>query len=80
MTTMFSTASETVTLKGGAVVSLEALTLLWAMEDRGCVVRRASDGSLQVGPRRLLTDAERERIRRHKGELLMLMDCCEDVQ
>lgn len=75
-----ATASETVTLKGGLVVSLEALRLLWAFEDRGCVIRKTDDGALEVGPRRLITDAERERIGLHKAELLALVNHTETIQ
>jgi hypothetical protein len=75
-------ASETVTLKGGTTVSLDALQLLWSFQERGCIVRLAADdcSMLQVGPRQLITDAERERIRELKPELLTLVSYCETVQ
>jgi hypothetical protein len=72
-----ASASEHVTLKGGAVASLDALRLLWALEDRGCVLRRNADGSLFVGPRALVDGDELDRIRRHKAELLALLDSCQ---
>ena len=52
---MISTATNSITLKGGLVVSLDALQLLWAFEDRGCIVK-VEDGALLVGPRSLITE------------------------
>jgi hypothetical protein len=66
-------------LRGGLAVSVDALRLLWMLEDRGCVLRRNPDGSLFVGPRRLVDGADLEVIRRHKSELLTLLDCCGSV-
>ncbi len=77
---MPATVTETVMLKGGVLVSLDALRLLWDFEDRGCIVRRDEDGSLVVGPRRLITDADRDRIRAHRDELLHLVRYCEAIQ
>jgi hypothetical protein len=74
-----STAAETVVLKGGLTVSLDALRLLWGFEDRGCIVRTLDGSTLQVGPRHLISDEERERIRQYKPELLALVNYC-DVQ
>ena len=50
-------ASESVVLKGGFVVSIDALRLLWALEERGLNVKRDGEG-LVVGPRGLLTDED----------------------
>jgi hypothetical protein len=63
-----ATASETVVLKGGLCVSIDALRLLWAFENRGCIVRREEDGTLFVGPRHEITPADVERIREHRDE------------
>ena len=73
------TPSETVMLVPGLVVSLDALRLLWALEDRGCTVQ-ADGGNLLVGPRHLLTEAERARVRQHKPELLALVQHVEAIQ
>jgi hypothetical protein len=43
-------ASDSITLGGGPTVSYEALQLLWAFENRGCIIRRDDDGSLLIGP------------------------------
>jgi hypothetical protein len=75
-----ATASDFVALKGGLVVSIEALRLLWAFEHRGCTLKRAEDGSLFVGPRHQITRADLERIREHRDELLALVNYCEAIQ
>jgi hypothetical protein len=75
-----ATASDTVVLKGGLCVSVDALRLLWAFENRGCVVRREEDGSLFIGPRDQITAADAARIREHRDELLALVNYCETVQ
>jgi hypothetical protein len=72
-------ASEVLTLASGPTVSLAALRLLWAFEFRGCTVKR-DDDVLLVGPRGLVTDAEREQIKTHRQELLALVAYCETVQ
>ena len=63
-TILMATNSETITLKGGLTVSLEALQLLWRFEARGCVVKVTKTGTLFVGPRHQLTALDVERIRR----------------
>jgi hypothetical protein len=73
-------SSETVVLKGGFIVSMDALRLAWALEHRGCVLKCADDGSLFVGPRNQITPADVERIREHRDELLALVNYCETVQ
>jgi hypothetical protein len=65
-------APETVTLKAGFVVSLDALRLAWDLEDRGLHVRLAEDGGLVVGPRSQITPADDAAIREHKRELIAL--------
>ena len=71
-------ASEPVTLKGGFVVTLTAVELLWRLEARGLNLEREGD-QLAVGPRQLLTDADRRGIRDHRDELLLLIDYVETV-
>lgn len=75
-----ATSSDTVLLKGGLMVSIHALRLLWAFEDRGCEVREAEDGSLFIGPRHQLTSIDVADIRRHRDELLALVRYCEGIQ
>ncbi|MDQ3347582.1 MAG: hypothetical protein M3545_06405 [Acidobacteriota bacterium] len=60
-------------------MSLGALRLLWAFEERGCIVRCDGD-QLLVGPRQLITDHERVSIRQHRDELVALVKHCESVQ
>lgn len=77
---VMATSSETVLLKGGLTVSVHALRLLWAFEDRGCTVLEDADGSLFIGPRHQLTAEDVADIRRHRDELLSLVRACETVQ
>jgi hypothetical protein len=69
-------ATESVTLKGGHVVSLDALRLLWALEEDGLNVERDGD-QLTVGPKSKVRAEYRPAIRQHRDELLMLVDYCE---
>ena len=71
-------ASEPVTLKGGFVVTLTAVQLLWKLEARGLNLEHEGD-QLAVSLRELLTDADRRRIRDHRDELLLLIDYVETV-
>jgi TubC N-terminal docking domain len=72
-------ASETVVLKGGQTVSLDALRLGWRLEERGVTLRPDGDG-LAVGPRGLLSDEDRGQIRTHRDELLALVRSVEYVE
>ena len=72
-----ATSSDLVTLRGGLVVPLAALELLWELERRGCAVRREGDGMLFVGPRELVTAADAVRIRAYRDDVLALVDYCE---
>jgi hypothetical protein len=74
-----SIATESITLKGGHVVSLDALRLLRALEEDGLSVER--DGEyLTVAPKAKVKDEYRPAIRQHRDELLMLVDYRETVQ
>lgn len=68
-----------VTLKSGLTVPIDALRLLWQLEDRGLSIRSDGDG-LAVGPRDLLSDADRDLIRQHRDDLCALVRYCEAVQ
>jgi hypothetical protein len=73
MPTTTTTAPELVTLKGGFAVTLDALRLLWHLEDAGLHVRLDDAGGLVVGPRSRITLADDALIREHKAELIALV-------
>ena len=70
-------ASEAVTLKGGMVVRLTALQLLWRLEARGLNLEREGN-QLAVSPRQFVTEGDRRDISEHRDELLQLVDYCDD--
>jgi hypothetical protein len=73
---MNSSDDELVCLKDGPAVPRAAVNLILALEDRGVVVRR--DGAaLKVGPRSLITDADRAAIKVHRDALLRLTEWLE---
>ena len=77
---MRSTASDApalVVLRGGVVAPVDALRLLWRLEDLGCTVRLDGDGLL-VGPRTKLTDHDRAAIVQHRAELIAIVRYCEE--
>ena len=63
--------TERVTLRDGPTVDVEAIRLAISLEDRGLILTRR-DQQLIVIKGQLLTDAEREAIRRLKPHLLEL--------
>ena len=64
-------AEAVIGLKGGLVVHLAVLRLLWSLEDRG--LRLKSVGNrLRVQPVKNLTAEETAAIRRHRDQLLTL--------
>lgn len=67
-----SDAPQVVVLKGGVSVLLPAIQLALELEDRGLRFEALSDDVLEVRPARLLTDADRVRIREWKWELLRI--------
>ena len=73
-----STPQGSVFLAGGLSVPLRALQLAWDLEDRGCRLVLDGDG-LAVGPRELLTDADRAAIRRWRDDLRMVVEHCESL-
>ena len=72
--------AQVVTLRGGLVASLDALRVLWSLEDRGCSIRVTPAGSLLVGPREQLTDGDRAGIQKYKAELIRLVNYDADVE
>ena len=70
-----TTASELVTLKGGVVVSADALRTLWNLEDRGFEVK-LGDGrryTVLVGPSDRLTSRDKAAIQTHREALADLV-------
>ena len=70
-------AFELVTLRGGLVVPVEALRILWLLEERDFDVRLAHDGALLVVPGSKLTTDDRRTIRRHRDDLRQLVRYCD---
>ena len=70
---------ETVVLRGGLAVPLAALQLLWRLEEKGCSLA-AVGGGLDVWPRERITAEDDRAIRRHRDELLALVQHCEVIQ
>ena len=69
-------ASELVALRGGLAVPVEALRLLWGLEERDFDVRLADDGALLVAPGSKLTTADRRAIAEHRDVLRELVAYC----
>ena len=70
-----TTAPELVTLKGGLVVSVDALRVLWDLEDRGFDVK-LGDGhryKVLVGPSDRLTAKDKASIHMHRDALSQLV-------
>ena len=68
-----SEAGELVMLKGGLVVPVPPLRLLWQLEERGLTVSRDGD-YLLVQPHQQLTLEDCAQIRRWKPQLLALVE------
>ena len=76
-----TTASELVTLKGGLVVSVDALRMLWDLEGRGFDVK-LGDGrrfKVLVGPFDRLTPADKAAIHTHRDALAELVGYVDQV-
>jgi hypothetical protein len=68
-----TSGTETVVLRGGLVVPLATLHLLWDMEARGLRLRLAQDGALVVSPKFCITALDDAAIRDHRAELVALV-------
>lgn len=68
-----------VSLKGGPAVPLDALQVLWGLEDRGLAVRIDDEGCLLVGPSTSLTNADRQAINQHRDALRALVLYCTEI-
>ena len=76
-----TTASELVTLKGGLIVSPDALRMLWDLEDRGFDVK-LGDGrrfKVLVAPVDRLTAADKAAIQTHRDALAELVRYVDEV-
>ena len=71
-----SPVSELVTLHGGFAVPVEALRILWLLEERDFDVRLADDGTLLVAPGSKLRTADRRAIAQHRDALRALVAYC----
>jgi hypothetical protein len=68
-----------IVLKGGPVVSLGALRLLWQLEADGFTLEVRA-GRLYVEPRDQVMPADEVAIRLYRDELVALVRYCETVQ
>ena len=71
--------SELVALRGGVAVPVEALRILWLLEERHFDVRLADDDALLVAPASKLTVTDRATIRRHRDDIRRLVRYCDEV-
>ena len=69
---------ELVVLRGGLTVPVEALRLLWLLEERDFEMRLAEDGALLVTPGSKLTTADRRAIAEHRDALRELVAYCDN--
>jgi hypothetical protein len=65
--------SDLVVLAGGITVLLPAILLALSLEDRGFRLTARADGRLEVQPARSLTADDCRLIRRHRDELLRIV-------
>jgi hypothetical protein len=63
----------------GFAIPLEPLKLALDLEARGCSLERIGD-DLLVRPRSLLTDEDRDGLRRWKSHVLAIVERCEAIQ
>ncbi|MCC7180456.1 MAG: hypothetical protein IT177_18900 [Acidobacteria bacterium] len=67
---------ELVVLRGGDVVPADAFKLVFDLEARGLWLRVLDDAAIELGPRHLVTDADRAAVRRHYAELRAYLERC----
>ncbi len=65
--------SDLIALKGGLVVPLPVLQVLWSLEDRGVRVRVDGD-KIVVNPKELMTDDDRAVLRRWKAHVRAILE------
>jgi hypothetical protein len=66
--------SEFVTLRGGLILPVEAMTLALSIESRGGALSLEGDDLVIDGPTGLLTEADRAAIRRWRRHLKMIVE------
>ena len=71
--------AEPIVLRGGCVVTLSSLRVLWDLEERGFDIHLDGD-ELVIRPGSRLTADDRAAISRHRDELKRLVAYCESVQ
>jgi len=69
-------ASSFVVLRDGPAVPINALWLVWRLEERGCIFR-VEDDQLFAGPRETLTDTDRSLIREWRDDVKAIVAYCE---
>ena len=77
VTTLPVSDQQVVTLLGGLAVPVEALRILWALEERDFGVS-LDDGVLLVSPGSKLTASDRHTITQHRDALRLLVRYCDD--
>ena len=75
--TTTSPVSELVSLRGGLVVPVAALRVLWALEERDFNIWLTDTGGLRVAPGSKLTTADRRAIAEHRDALRELVAYCD---
>lgn len=65
-----------VTLRGGHVVPAPVFMLAMDLEARGLWLRCADGSAIEIGPRHLVTDADRAAVRQHCAELRAFLESC----
>jgi hypothetical protein len=76
-----SVPPDLITLRGGVVVPVSAITLLLDLERRGLDVRvDDTDGAVVVHPGRLLSDGDKRAITESRDHLRALVHACEAIQ
>jgi len=63
-----------VVLKGGLTIPVPALLLLLDLEARGARFEPNEDGGFAVWPRKVLTDADRQALRRWKPAIRAMLE------
>ena len=79
MTTSPDSEHQIVSLRGGLVVPVEALRILWLLEERDFDLQLSDDGVLLVAPASKLTTDDRRTIRRHRDALRQLVRYCDGL-
>ena len=78
VTTLLASDQPVVALRGGVVVPVAALRVLWALEERDFGVSLADDGILLVSPGSKLTARDRHAINHYRDALRLLVRYCDD--